>query len=251
MVSPEYPPINGGVGRYTYNLVNDLKKQGMDVYVVCDKHGKGDFLGISPGNTHNYKLLLELVDKIQPDIVHVQYEPGLYGLKLHPLRPSKIRTSIDLFYDKCRVPIVTTFHSDYTFRQWMKIPEMKKKKKEEASATNDERHILPIRLKDTSYNIAVYWKYLINYEAFQNQNKEKVRKSNTGVVFSDYMKTIIGAQSNKRSSKKVRVIYHGAEPAMSTRGISKKEARSRFPHLPQRNSDKIALAFGFMTVAKG
>jgi glycosyltransferase involved in cell wall biosynthesis len=89
MVSPEYPPINGGVGRYTYNLVNELKKQGMDVYVVCDKHGKGDFLGLSPGNIHNYKLLLELVDKIQPDIVHVQYEPGLYGLKLHPLRPSK------------------------------------------------------------------------------------------------------------------------------------------------------------------
>jgi hypothetical protein len=30
MVSPEYPPINGGVGRYTYNLVQELKRQGLD-----------------------------------------------------------------------------------------------------------------------------------------------------------------------------------------------------------------------------
>jgi hypothetical protein len=127
----------------------------MHVYVACDKHGKGDLLGLSPGNIHNCELLLELVDKIQPDIVYVQYEPGLYGLRLHPLRPSKIRTTIDLFYTKCRVPIVTTFHSDYTFRQWMRIPEMKKKKKEEASAKNDERHILPLKLKNTLYNIAV------------------------------------------------------------------------------------------------
>jgi hypothetical protein len=53
MVSPEYPPINGGVGRYTYNLVQQLKGQGIDVYVVCDEKGKGDFIGLSPTNTRN------------------------------------------------------------------------------------------------------------------------------------------------------------------------------------------------------
>jgi hypothetical protein len=40
MVSPEYPPINGGVGRYTYNLVQELKRHGVEVYVACDNRGK-------------------------------------------------------------------------------------------------------------------------------------------------------------------------------------------------------------------
>lgn len=89
MISPEYPPINGGVGRYTYNLVQELK-------------------GTGSRCLYNSEILLNLVDKIKPDIVHIQYEPGLYGLKLYSYRPSKIFTTIDSFYEKS--PIVTTFH---------------------------------------------------------------------------------------------------------------------------------------------
>jgi hypothetical protein len=59
MVSPEYPPINGGVGRYTYNLVRELKRQGLEVYVVGNSSGKGDYIGLSPNNIHNSELLLE------------------------------------------------------------------------------------------------------------------------------------------------------------------------------------------------
>jgi glycosyltransferase involved in cell wall biosynthesis len=65
------------------------------------------------------------------------------------------------------------------------------------------------------------------------------------------MKKIIGTRSNENCGKKVRLIYHGVDPSMSTQGISKKEARSKFPSLPQMYNDKIALVFGFMTVAKG
>jgi glycosyltransferase involved in cell wall biosynthesis len=75
MISPEHPPINGGVGRYTYNLVQELRRQGVDVYVVCDNRGNGDYVGLSPSNIHNPEILLNLVDKITPDIVHIQYEP--------------------------------------------------------------------------------------------------------------------------------------------------------------------------------
>jgi glycosyltransferase involved in cell wall biosynthesis len=257
MVSPEYPPINGGVGRYAYNLVQELKRQGLEVYVACDNRGKGDFAGLSPNNIHNSKILLDLVDKIKPDIVHIQYEPGLYGLELHSLRPNSIHTTIDLFYNKCKTPIVTTFHSEYDFRQWMRIPQIKINKKESLSislkSTDDKKSKLPSSLKDRLDNINIYWKFLINYEAFQNQNKEKLLRSITGIVFSDYMKTIIGAKkSNKRfGSSKLKLLYHGAEPAASIKGISKKDARTRFPSLPQSKMDRIALAFGFMTVAKG
>ena len=256
MVSLEYPPINGGVGRYTHNLVNELKRQGLEVYVACDNGGKGEFVGLSPNNMHNSETLLDLVNKIKPDVVHIQYESGLYGLELHSLKPNSIHTTIDIFYNKCKIPIVTTFHSEYNFRQWMRIPQIKINKKESlsisAKSTYDTKWKLLSSIKDRLDNINTYWKYLISYEAFQSQNKEKLLKSNAGIVFSDYMKAIIDAKrSNKGHNSKVMLLYHGAEPATSINGISKKDARTRFPSLPQPVTDRIALAFGFMTVAKG
>jgi glycosyltransferase involved in cell wall biosynthesis len=206
---------------------------------------------------HNSEILLDLVNKIKPDIVHIQYEPGLYGLKLHSLRPNSIHTTIDSFYNKCKIPIVTTFHSEYNFRQWMRIPQIKINKKESLSnsekGTSDKKSKLLSSLNDKLDNINTYWKFLINYEAFQNQNKEKLLRSNAGIVFSDYMKAIIDTKriNKSQSSSKVKLLYHGAEPATSINGISKKDARTRFPSLPQSKKDRIALAFGFMTVGKG
>ncbi len=257
MISPEYPPINGGVGRYTYNLVQELKRQGVDVYVACDSRGNGDFVGLSPNNIHNSEILLNLVDKIKPDIVHIQYEPGLYGLKLHSYRPSKIFTTIDSFYEKSKVPIVTTFHSAYTFTQWMRIPEIKINKKKGSLLVpgkdiDDKVHRFLSKISNTLDNANIYWKYLINYEAVRNQNKKILLRSDKGLVFSNYIKSVIGANSSyKESGKKVWLIYHGAEPADSIRGVSKEIARAKFPSLPQKDTSRIALAFGFMTVAKG
>jgi len=84
MVSPEYPPM-AGVGRYTANLTRSLRQSGIKVDVVCNEMGKGDFNGISP-NQYNSEVLLDIVNKTKPDLVHVQYEHGLDGLSLHPIR---------------------------------------------------------------------------------------------------------------------------------------------------------------------
>lgn len=97
MVSVEYPPINGGIGRYTYNLTENLMKLGCEVYIVCNEKGHGHFDGLSPTNLHNSDVLLKIIDKLHPDIVHVQYEHGLYGLKLDSINPIKINTNIDYF----------------------------------------------------------------------------------------------------------------------------------------------------------
>ena len=43
MVSTEYPPMQGGVGRYSKKLVDSLIKEGIEVFVVCSKDGKGEF----------------------------------------------------------------------------------------------------------------------------------------------------------------------------------------------------------------
>jgi glycosyltransferase involved in cell wall biosynthesis len=65
MVSTEYPPMRGGVGRYTFNLVRQLRKKGMHVLVASNEEGDGDFFGLAPANNENYRVLLKIVDEIQ------------------------------------------------------------------------------------------------------------------------------------------------------------------------------------------
>jgi glycosyltransferase involved in cell wall biosynthesis len=121
MVSTEYPPMQGGIGHYSHKLVDSLRREGLEVSVTCNEDGNGDFTGISPFNPYNSEVLINVVKEFKPDLVHVQYEPGLYGIHLDPMNPKKTHTNIDTFYQHCRVPIVTTFHSAYTFTQWMRL----------------------------------------------------------------------------------------------------------------------------------
>lgn len=71
MVSREYPPMAGGVGRYTVNLTGPLRQSGIKINVVFNKMGKGDFNGISP-NQYNSEVPLDIVNKTKPDLVHVK-----------------------------------------------------------------------------------------------------------------------------------------------------------------------------------
>ena len=72
MVSTEYPPMRGGVGRYTAKLVQALRNtaQGIEVDVVCNEDGSGEFRGISPSNERNSDVILKIVEESQPDILH-------------------------------------------------------------------------------------------------------------------------------------------------------------------------------------
>ena len=87
MVSTEYPPMEGGVGRYTFNLTEELRRIGFEVYIACNGRGRGQFFGLSVNNPQNSNVLLKIIEEIRPDIVHVQYEPGLYGLEMDPINP--------------------------------------------------------------------------------------------------------------------------------------------------------------------
>jgi glycosyltransferase involved in cell wall biosynthesis len=228
MVSTEYPPMRGGVGRYTAKLVQALRNtaQGIEVDVVCNKDGSGDFRGISPSNERNSDVILKIVEETQPDIVHVQFEPGLYGLILDSRYPRLSRTFIDPLYHKCKVPIVTTFHSAYTLREWMG----------QAMIVKREGRIG--RLGIPARATIKIWKHLVNYKAFHDINKEKLKLSYAGISFSKYMARRIGGG---------HVIYHGAEPAILP-FVPKAKAREIFS-LPQ---DKmIAVAIGFSTATKG
>jgi len=238
MVSTEYPPMPGGVGRYTANLTIELRKAGLDVYVVCDEKGDGQYSGLSPKNPHNSDVLLKIVNELKPDVVHVQFEPGLYELILDPLDPKKSGTYIDPFYTKCKIPIVTTFHTGYSLGQWISQASLIKK------SGRIGKLGIPARA------LVRFWKYFLNYQAFNNLNKEKLRMSTAGIVFSHYMSERLDASTNNDgSNSRCHVIYHGSEPAICP-PLSKKEAREKFS-LPQKQGHRIALAHGFRTVTKG
>ena len=58
MVCTEYPPMQGGIGRYTFNLVKSLRGYNVKVNVLCSSEGNGDYKGISPfkeKQLRNYK----------------------------------------------------------------------------------------------------------------------------------------------------------------------------------------------------
>ena len=236
MVSTEYPPMQGGVGRYTANLTRSLRKLGLEIYVACNEKGEGEYLGLSPLNEDNSDVLLNAVQDLKPDIIHIQNEPGLYDLVLDPVDSRMTSSTIDSFYHDCKVPIVTTFHSAYTFKQWMNL----------ATTWVTEG---TSRLKRHAQLTVSSWEHLLNYYSFHNLNREKLRMSKASIVFSNYLSRLIGGSKKSRDDGNCNVIYHGAEP--STQIFSqptKKEARSKFS-LPQDR--RIALALGFMTGTKG
>jgi glycosyltransferase involved in cell wall biosynthesis len=237
MVSTEYPPMLGGIGRYTANLTKELQRLGLDINIVCDEKGNGDFPTISPNIAYNSDLLLKIVNELKPDIVHVQFDPGLYGLILDSKDPRKAWTSIDQFYIKCKIPIVTTFHSGYlTLRQWIRIPSLFKNTGRIGTLGTPVRAVLRL------------WKYYLYYQAINNLIKEKVRISRASIVFSQYLAKRLG------NNNKCHVIYHGSEPATAIAaaihpGILKKK-REEFSIFVGEDQ-KIALAFGFRTDGKG
>ena len=224
MVCTEYPPMQGGVGRYTHNLVKSLRSNSIDVLVVSSSDGSGDYKGISPHNKDNSELLLKLVKEIKPDIVHVQHEFGLYGFFLNSLRPSKSSTGLDEFYDECTIPIVTTFHTSMYFKQWMQLINIKEK-------GNDNDYL-------RFYSLYKYWRHFINYSSMHRINKYLMAKSAYGIVLSNYMRELIPG---------TKVVYHGSDPYFKT-GITRIEARKKM-HLPEKG--KLALAQGFITNTKG
>ena len=217
--------MQGGVGRYCKKLVDSLRNQDVEVRVVCNEDGQGDYSGISPRNPGNSDILLKIVEEYQPDLVHVQYEPGLYGIYLDPLNPKKTCTNIEAFYRECKVPIVTTFHSAYSFKQWMSL-------------------VVPLVNKKfgkigTWLRVAYdYWTHFLNYRSFNALNTQKIGQNRKGIVFSRYLANLIPGS---------HLIYHGSEPSLIP-APDKREARRKFS-LPEEGN--IALALGFLTATKG
>lgn len=232
MVSTEYPPMPGGVGRYTRNLVLALQRFGDKISVVCNERGDGDFSGLDTLNKENSDVLLRIVKELRPDLVHVQLEHGLYGLNFGSAKNFRMQTNIDKFYEICQVPIITTFHSAYPMRQWTRLV---------PSNLDNSTHWsnLPNRISSCMLK---YSNRVLTYGAFNRANRKKMLRSAACIAFSEYMAKMLSC-----TGYKVDVIYHGAEPRLITQP-SKETSRSNYSLPIDR---RIALAVGFATHTKG
>lgn len=120
LLTGEFPPQVGGVGDYTHHLATALSTIGLQVEVFTSPSSsyRSPVLA-ETAESHLYRLhriimrwdfhLLgqteALIDELQPDIVHIQYQTGAYGM--HPAIAFLPRW---LRWRRPSVRTITTFH---------------------------------------------------------------------------------------------------------------------------------------------
>jgi len=112
-----WPPRSCGIATYSSELVEALREKGNDVYIICHSDGG------SPGERNVYPVIdtkqvgwdekvYRVVKEIQPDVVHIQHEFGLYQTQ------NDYATGLFRPVFRWRVeekfPVVVTYHSVYS-----------------------------------------------------------------------------------------------------------------------------------------
>jgi glycosyltransferase involved in cell wall biosynthesis len=253
VVSGEYPPMKGGVGRYTKNLVHAIaRKSNVEVSVAIGGGGGGGATAAVPSDTSqgsnnvtvyhgavrkgdktNSERILQIVYEIKPDIVNIQYERGLYEIDTtirHTFWRLIHGSTLDRFYKMCPVPTVSTLHTVFPPDEYYAYI------KERASRKEGRFGFLPQPLR-----VAIRrWVMEQRYDLLL-----QVVSQSDGIISP--------ARTLQEVVRRGTVIYHGAEPAIELSSLSspindKKEFRKEFG-LPL---DKmLLLAFGYAGSYKG
>ncbi len=263
VVSGEYPPMKGGVGRYTYNLVHALAKKS-NIYVSvaisaaatyassdAPAHATIDAAGSSSSSLKNNKVtlhpgivrkgdkqnsdhLLQLVSEIKPDIVNIQYERGLYEVDTtirHTIWRLVHGSTLDRFYKKCPVPIVSTLHTVFPGEEYRSYV------KDRALRKEGRFGFLPMPLRAAIRRWVMEQRYDLLLEV--------VRLSD-GIISP--------ARTIKDIVRRGTVIYHGAEPDIKVSSLAndKHQQHKQFRNELGLPSDKmLLLAFGYAGSYKG
>jgi glycosyltransferase involved in cell wall biosynthesis len=252
VVSGEYPPMNGGVGRYTKNLVHAIaKKPNVEVSVAIGGGG-GDATApitsdpstdsnnvtvyhgvVRKGDKRNSERILQIVSETKPDVVNIQYERGLYEIDTtirHTFWRLMHGSTLDRFYKMSPVPTVSTLHTVFPQDEYYAYI------KDRATRKEGRFGFLPQPLR-----VAIRrWVMKQRYDLLLH-----VVSQSDGVISP--------ARTLQEVVRGGTVIYHGAEPAIELSSLSsrindKKEFRKEFG-LPL---DKmLLLAFGYAGSYKG
>jgi glycosyltransferase involved in cell wall biosynthesis len=253
VVSGEYPPMKGGVGRYTKNLVHAIaKKSDVEVSVAISAGGASAgavnsdpsqdsdnvtlYRGaVRKGDKRNSDRLLQIVSEIKPDVVNIQYERGLYEVDTtirHTFWRLVHGSTLDRFYRMCPVPTVSTLHTVFPQDEYSAYV------KDRALRKEGRFGFLPQPLRAAIRR----WVMDQRYDLLLN-------------VVSQSHGIISPARTLQEVVRRGTVIYHGAEPAIekisslpSAAMNGKNEFRKDFG-LPL---DKmLLLAFGYAGSYKG
>lgn len=252
VVSGEYPPMNGGVGRYTKNLVHAIaKKPNVEVSVAIGGGG-GDATApitsdpstdsnnvtvyhgvVRKGDKRNSERILQIVSETKPDVVNIQYERGLYEIDTtirHTFWRLMHGSTLDRFYKMSPVPTVSTLHTVFPQDEYYAYI------RERATRKEGRFGFLPQPLRAAIRR----WVMKQRYDLLLH-----VVSQSDGVISP--------ARTLQEVVRGGTVIYHGAEPAIELSSLSsrindKKEFRKEFG-LPL---DKmLLLAFGYAGSYKG
>src|SRR5919112_1409015 len=251
VVSGEYPPMKGGVGRYTKNLVQAIaKKPNIDVSVAISAAAPSDAAtsvssqysnnnvtiyrgAIRKGDKRNSDRILQVVSEIKPDVVNIQYERGLYEVDTtirHTFWRLVHGSTLDRFYRMCPVPTVSTLHTVFPQDEYSSYV------KDRALRKEGRFGFLPQPLRAAIRR----WVMEQRYDLLLN-----VVSQSDGIINP--------ARTLQEVVRRGTVIYHGAEPAIKLSSLSspindKNEFRKDFG-LPL---DKmLLLAFGYAGSYKG
>jgi glycosyltransferase involved in cell wall biosynthesis len=252
VVSGEYPPMKGGVGRYTKNLVHALAKKKPDIEVSVaigtdaaaltsdPSQGTNDVITtiyrgtIRKGDKRNSDRILQIVSEIKPDVVNIQYERGLYEVDTtirHTFWRLVHGSTLDRFYRMCPVPTVSTLHTVFPQEEYSAYI------KDRALRKEGRFGFLPMPLRAAVRRWVMRQRYDLLLEVVNHSD---------GVISpARTLQEVVGRGT---------VIYHGAEPAIEFSSTSslmndkKEEFRKTFG-LPV---DKmLLLAFGYAGSYKG
>jgi len=249
VVSGEYPPMKGGVGRYTKNLVQAIaKKTGVEVLVAIGASTTADtsdldqdcndavvfYRGVTKkGDKKNSDRLLQIVSETKPDIVNIQYERGLYEVDTtikHTFWRLLHGSTLDRFYRFCPVPTVSTLHTVFPEDEYNTYI------KERALRKEGRFGFLPLQLRAAIRRWVMEQRYDLLLHV--------VKQSDAIISPASTLQEVVSRGT---------VIYHGAEPAFelnvsSSQMNPKKEFRKEFG-LPIDQT--LLLAFGYAGSYKG
>jgi glycosyltransferase involved in cell wall biosynthesis len=257
--------MKGGVGRYTFNLVHALAKESnIDVSVAISSPAaaasappppstahattattgapaarpKSNKVTVYPGivrkgDKQNSDHLFQLVSETNPDIVNIQYERGLYEVDTtirHTLWRLVHGSTLDRFYRKCPVPIVSTLHTVFPEEEYRSYV------KDRALRKEGRFGFLPMPLRAAIRRWVMEQRYHLLLEV--------VRLSD-GIISP--------ARTIKDVVKRGTVIYHGAEPNIEVSSSSRaNDKQQQFRNELGLPTDKmLLLAFGYAGSYKG
>lgn len=230
MVAGEYPPMKGGVGRYSHNLVEALRKRGNDV-IVAARSGQNFDAGalgiIKKGDRANSDRLLKLVADERPDVVNIQYERGLYEVDT-TIRHTASRfihgSTLDKFYRQSPVPVVSTLHTVFPYDEYQDYI------KERVRRKDGRFRFLPLPLRVAVRRWVMKRRYDLLLQVV-NLSSDVISPANT-------IKQVVNRGT---------VIYHGAQPAVPA--PAHKDALRKEFGLPADRM--LMLAFGYVGSYKG